>query len=74
MLKHECHHLFSKFGDSRHVHLAKYAVFDEESDVQVKNKQFRSPGAKTYEKENSLKPFEKGLTHLLTPLKGQINQ
>ena len=35
-----------KFADSRHAQLSIYAVFDEESDVQVKNKKFQRPEAK----------------------------
>ena len=38
--------LFIKFEDSRHAQLSIYAVFDEESDVQVKNKEIRRPEAK----------------------------
>ena len=43
-------HLLTKFWDSRHLQLAKYTVFDEESDFQVKNEQIRRPEAKTEEK------------------------
>ena len=35
---------FFKIKDSRHAQLSKYAVFHEESDFQVKNKQFLEPG------------------------------
>ena len=35
-----------KFKDSRHAQLSIYAVFHEESDVQVKNKEIRRPEAK----------------------------
>ena len=34
-----------KFQDSRHAQLSIYAVFDEESDFQVKNTEFRRLGA-----------------------------
>ena len=36
--------------DSRHAQLSIYAVFDEESNFQVKNKEIRRPEAKTLEK------------------------
>ena len=35
-----------KFWDSRHAQFCIYAVFDEESDFQVKNKEIRRPEAK----------------------------
>ena len=37
---------FIKFEDSRQAQLSIYAVFDEESDVQVGNNEIRSPEAK----------------------------
>ena len=37
---------FINFEDSRHAQLSIYAVFDEESDFQVKNKEIRRPEAK----------------------------
>ena len=40
----------TKFWDSIHFQLTQYTVFDEESDVQVKNQQFRSPGARNVDK------------------------
>ncbi len=36
MLTHQFHHLLTNCWDSRHVQLAKYIAFDEETDVQVK--------------------------------------
>ena len=36
-----------KFKDSRHAQLSIYAVFDEESDVQLKSKEIRPPETKT---------------------------
>jgi len=39
--------LLTTFWDSSHVQLAKYTVFEEEADVQVKNLQFLEPGGKT---------------------------
>ena len=50
ILENKVQHCLTKFWDCLHFQLAKHAVFDEESDVQVKNKQFRSPGAKNEEK------------------------
>ena len=43
-------HLLTKFWDSRHVQLAIYTVFDEESESEVKNKQFLRPEGKNKEK------------------------
>ena len=37
---------FIKCGNSRHAHLTTYAVFGEESDVQVKNTEIRLLEAK----------------------------
>ena len=34
------------FWDSRHIKVAIYTVFDEESEFQVKNKQILDPGGK----------------------------
>ena len=34
------------FWDSRHIQVAIYTVFDEESEFQVKNKQNLEPGGK----------------------------
>ena len=50
ILENTFHHLLTIFTDSRHVRLATYSVFEEESDFQVKNKQFQSPGANNEEK------------------------
>ena len=36
----------TNFEDSRHAQQSKYTVFDEESDVQLKNKQILEPGGK----------------------------
>ena len=36
-----------EFWDSRCVQLAQYTVFEEEADVQLKNKQFERPEAKS---------------------------
>ena len=45
------HHLLTKLWDSRHFQQAQYTVFEEESDVQVKNKKFRHTGTKHEEKQ-----------------------
>ena len=34
-----------------------YSVFDEESDFQVENSQFRQPGQKIWKKPNCLRPY-----------------
>ena len=44
------HNLLTKFRDVRHLQLAKDTVVAKESDFQVKNNKFRSPGAKNDEK------------------------
>ena len=49
MFKHKCHLVLYKFGDSKHFQLAQYPFFDEESDVQVENKEFWGPDAKNEE-------------------------
>ena len=41
--------MFDRFGGCETAGI-KHTAFDEESDFQVKNKKFRSPGAKTEEK------------------------
>ena len=45
-------HFWVKFWDSRHVQWSKYIVFHEESDFQVKNKQFLEPEGKNKENRN----------------------
>ena len=39
--------MFTKFWDSGPFQLSKYAVFDDESDSEVKNKDIRRPEGKT---------------------------
>ncbi len=41
----------SSFPDSRHAQLSIYTVFDEESDIQIKNKEIRRPEAKNEAKQ-----------------------
>ena len=43
----------TKFLDSRHVQLAKYTVFDEESESEVKKCQIVEPGGEKSEKRTS---------------------
>ena len=43
---------FIKREESRQAQLSTYGVLGEESDFQVKNKQFRCPEAKKKEKRN----------------------
>ena len=40
-------HILIKFEDSRHIQVARYTVFDEESELHVKHKQILEPGGKT---------------------------
>ena len=35
-----------KFWDSRHIQVAMYTVFDEESEFQIKNREKLQPGGK----------------------------
>ena len=41
---------WTRIQDSGHFQRSKYTVLDEESDVQLKNKQFQLPEAKIQEK------------------------
>merc|ERR1712118_402671 len=43
----------SKFADSGHAQLSIYVVFHEESEFQVKIKQFRRPEANNFEKRQT---------------------
>ena len=40
-------HVLIKLRDSRHIQVAVYTVFDEESEFQIKNSQILEPGGKT---------------------------
>ena len=42
----------SNLGDSTHIQLAIYTVFDEESEFQVKNREKLQPEGKNKEKRN----------------------
>ena len=44
--------MFIGFSASRPVHKFVYSVFDEESDVQAKNKEIGRPGVKKQENRN----------------------
>ena len=50
----ETYSLFSKLWDSRHVQLAKYTVFDEESESEVENLEILHPDLEI--QENQGKP------------------
>ena len=50
IFEHTCHRFWTPLHDSRHVLWSRDTAFDMESDVQVKSKQFRGPGAKHEEK------------------------
>ena len=43
-------HVLIKFGDSRRIQVAIYTVFDEESEIQVKNRKILQPGGEISEK------------------------
>ena len=45
-------HFLAWIRDSRHVRQSKYTVSHEESDFQVRNKQFLDPEGKNKEKRN----------------------
>lgn len=57
--KNKLHRLLTKVCDYRHLQLAKFTVQGEESDIQLKNNQFRCPGA-----ENQEKLFLKSYAHI----------
>ena len=48
--KTKFNYFWTKFGESRHFLWRKCTAFEEESDVQLKNKQFHHPGTKNQEK------------------------